>query len=139
MALVIRLRQQGKNSRRSFRLVVANTRSPRDGKYIEKLGFYDPHIDGALDLDSERIKYWLEQGALISERAKILVSKQAPDVIKQYDEKQSSQKLKLLQKKKAAKKGEAKKVTEKKSETKKAEPKKTVTKKTETKKVTKSK
>lgn len=134
MALVIRLRQQGKNSRRSFRLVVANTGSPRDGKYIEKLGFYDPHIDGSLEIDSERIKYWLDQGALISERAIILVTKKAPEVIKQYVEKQQSQKLKLLKKKKASKKKVAVKKTDSKTEVKK-ETKKAV--KKETKKDTK--
>ena len=124
MALVIRLRQQGKNSRRSFRLVVANTGSPRDGKYVEKLGFYDPHVEGSLTIDSERIKYWLDQGALISERAMILVLKQAPDVIKQYVEKQQTKKLKLLKKKKASKKSDAKKSVAKTSVSKKTAAKK---------------
>lgn len=130
MALVIRLRQQGKNSRRSFRLVVANTRSPRDGKYIENLGFYDPHIEGSLNIDGERIKYWLDQGALISERAMILVTKQAPDVIKQYVEKQEAKKLKLMKIKKASKK----KTSEKKTSSKKEAPKKATAKKETTKK-----
>lgn len=43
MALIIRLRQQGKTNRKSYRLVVADSRSPRDGKYLENLGMYDPH------------------------------------------------------------------------------------------------
>lgn len=129
MALVIRLRQQGKNSRRSFRLVVANTRSPRDGKYIENLGFYDPHIEGSLNIDGERIKYWLDQGALISDRAMILVTKQAPDVIKEYVAKQQTKKLKLLKIKKASKKKTSKKEEPKKEAVKKEAPKKSVSKK----------
>lgn len=104
MALVIRLRQQGKNNQRTFRLIVTDTRTRRDGKYIEKLGFYDPRIDGALEIDGPRVKYWLDNGALISERAQSLVLKKAPEVIKQYKESQQVKKLKLLQKKKASKK-----------------------------------
>ena len=103
MALVIRLRQQGKTNRRSFRLIVTDTRSPRDGKYLEKLGSYDPHIEEALTVDSERIQYWLDNGALISEKAKALVSKKAPEVIKKYTEKKINKKLKDLQKKKEKK------------------------------------
>jgi small subunit ribosomal protein S16 len=104
MALIIRLRQQGKNNQRSFRLVVADERSPRDGKYLEKLGYYDPRFEDKLEVDTERVKHWLDHGALISERAEILVSKKAPEVIKQYKENKCSKKLKLLKKKKEAKK-----------------------------------
>ncbi len=100
MALVIRLRQQGKTNRRSFRLVVTDSKAPRDGKYLEKLGSYDPHSEEMLELNSDRIKHWLDIGALISEKAEALVAKQAPDVIKEYKERQQSKKLKLLQKKK---------------------------------------
>jgi small subunit ribosomal protein S16 len=59
--LVIRLRQQGMNSRQSFRLVVTNERSPRDGKYIEMLGWYNPF--GAetknLQIDVSRLQHRL--------------------------------------------------------------------------------
>jgi small subunit ribosomal protein S16 len=95
MALIIRLRQQGKNNRRSFRLVVADERSPRDGKYLEKLGYYDPHSeDGLVNLDFERVEYWLNNGALISDRAKSLVMQKAPEVIQKYSEKKELQKAK---------------------------------------------
>ena len=87
MALVIRLRQQGKTNRRSFRLVVTETTAPRDGKYLEMLGWYDPHAaeDKSLHLETERIKHWLEQGALISDKAKALVKRKAPEIVKKTE------------------------------------------------------
>jgi small subunit ribosomal protein S16 len=96
MAVVIRLRQQGKTNRRFFRLVVTDERSPRDGKYIEKLGWYDPHRsdDKFLSIDEKRVEYWLQKGALISDKARALVKKKAPEVIK---------KQKVLKKKKKKK------------------------------------
>ena len=109
MALVIRLRQQGKTNRRSFRLVVTDSKVRRDGKYLEKLGSYDPHFDGSLEVNKERVKHWLDLGALISEKAEALVASKAPEVIKQYKDKKQNKKLKLLQKKKAAKKSASEK------------------------------
>jgi small subunit ribosomal protein S16 len=105
MALVIRLRQQGRNNRKCFRLVVADKRSPRDGKYVEKLGWYDPFMKKEVNyvIDAVRVQYWLSKGAEISERAKTLVSKVAPDVIH------------ALSQKKPKKKSASKKVVEKKA------------------------
>lgn len=84
MAVVIRLRQQGKTNRRSFRLVVTDVKSPRDGKYLEKLGWYDPHVEDCLEINEDRVDYWLSKGALISEKAKALLKKKAPEVVKKY-------------------------------------------------------
>ncbi len=98
MALIIRLRQQGKNNAQTYRLVVTDERFPRDGKYIEKLGWYNPlfpNEKGAI-FHNERVEHWLNQGALISDRAKSLVKRFAPEVYKNYMEK--------LRKKKAKKK-----------------------------------
>lgn len=95
MALVIRLRQQGKNNRRSFRLVVTDTRSPRDGKYVEKLGFYDPLVaENNFKANAERILFWLDKGALCSERAKALIKKVAPEVIKHWNDKKRAKREK---------------------------------------------
>ena len=96
MALIIRLRQQGKTNRRVFRLVVTDKRNPRDGKYIENLGWYNPFLadDKSLSLQSERIDYWLKMGAEISERAKALVLKTAPEVIKNFEQKKVEKKMK---------------------------------------------
>jgi small subunit ribosomal protein S16 len=104
MALVIRLRQQGKTNRRSFRLVVTDARSPRDGKYLEKLGSYDPHVEGAIEVNSERVEYWMDQGAMISDKAKALVLKKSPEVINQYLDKKMQIKLEKQKKEKAKKK-----------------------------------
>jgi small subunit ribosomal protein S16 len=72
MPLRIRLSRGGAKKRPFFRIVVADSRSPRDGRYIERLGTYDPmvpkdHAD-RLKFNEERIKYWLGVGALPSDR-----------------------------------------------------------------------
>lgn len=90
MALKIRFRQQGRTNSLSYRLVVTDVRSPRDGKYIESLGWYDPkkHADKPdADLNAERILYWLDQGAQLTEKAKILVKRIAPTVYSTYNKK----------------------------------------------------
>jgi len=97
MALVIRLRQQGRVNRQSYRLVVTDRRAPRDGKYVEKLGWYDPFKEGKnFVIDAERAAYWLEKGAQPSERAKALLARATPEVLKALYEK------KMQAKKKAA-------------------------------------
>lgn len=72
MATTIRLARGGSKKRPYYRLVVADSRSPRDGKFIEKLGTYDPLVakddPKRLVLNEERIKYWLGVGATPSER-----------------------------------------------------------------------
>ena len=83
MALIIRMRQQGASSRQRFRVVVTDVRSPRDGKYVEKLGWYNPFGEEGKNyqLDVERIQFWLDQGAQISDRVKSMVEKLAPEVV----------------------------------------------------------
>ncbi len=84
MALIIRMRQQGANSRQRFRIVVTDSRNPRDGKYVEKLGWYNPFApnDKNYFVDVSRVQYWLGVGAQISDRVKSLVGKTSPDVVK---------------------------------------------------------
>ncbi len=64
MAVVIRLKRVGGKNQPCFRVVVADSRKPRDGRFIEKLGSYDP-VRGqeAVQVDRERARYWLDQGA----------------------------------------------------------------------------
>lgn len=64
MAVMIRLRRVGGKNQPYFRVVVADSRSPRDGRFIEKLGYYDP-IRGQefARVDRDRARYWLERGA----------------------------------------------------------------------------
>ena len=79
MALAIRLSRGGRKGRPFYRIVVADKRMPRDGRYIEKLGTYNPLLDDQneqrVQLVEERIKYWLSQGAKPSERVAIFLGK----------------------------------------------------------------
>ncbi len=79
MALAIRLSRGGRKKRPFYRIVVADKRMPRDGRYIEKLGTYNPLLadDNAnrVQLVEDRVKYWLEQGATPSERVAIFLGK----------------------------------------------------------------
>ena len=72
MALKIRMSRGGSKKRPFYRIVVADSRMPRDGRYIEKLGTYNPLLpkDGGerVKLDTERAKHWLDQGAKPSDR-----------------------------------------------------------------------
>ena len=89
MALKIRLRQQGRTNRLTYRLVVTDSRSPRDGKYIENLGYYDPHMDGGKDgiLHQDRIQHWIDLGAELTEKATTLIARKTPGVIQNLREK----------------------------------------------------
>ncbi len=97
MALKIRFRQQGRTNALTYRLVVTDVRSPRDGKYIESLGWYDPkkHTDKPdADLNAERILYWLGKGAQLTEKAKILVKRISPEIYHSYYKKHVERKAK---------------------------------------------
>lgn len=60
----IRLRRMGKKKQPSFRVVVADARSPRDGRFIESIGFYDPGTEPpTVQIKEDRALYWLSQGA----------------------------------------------------------------------------
>ena len=70
MPVKIRLAQRGKKKNRTFRVIVADSRSPRDGKFIEDLGFYNPQDNpSSVEIDVEKAVSWLEKGAQPSERA----------------------------------------------------------------------
>ncbi|PCI78197.1 30S ribosomal protein S16 [Candidatus Aerophobetes bacterium] len=132
MALKIRLRQQGRRNRLTYRLVVADSRSPRDGKYIELLGHYDPHLEPGKDIVvfEERLQHWVDNGAVLNPKVENLVKRSAPDVIKNLRKKTLAKKLKTATAKKAVtKKAVVKKAVVKKVATKKVAAKKAVTKK----------
>jgi len=76
MATRIRLRRLGAKKNPFYRLVVADSRSPRDGRFIEEIGYYDPTQNPAvIKVDEERAMYWLKTGAQPSETAKSLLNK----------------------------------------------------------------
>ena len=85
MALVIRMRQQGAKNRQTYRVIVTDERVRRDGKYLEKLGWYNPHAkeNNTLHLDVPRLQHWLDQGAQVSDSVKALVQRAAPEVIRE--------------------------------------------------------
>ena len=64
MAVKIRLTRVGSKKNPVYRVVVADSRSPRDGKFIEIIGRYNPQTDpSTIDLDEDKIKAWLDKGA----------------------------------------------------------------------------
>ena len=75
MATKIRLQRQGRKRRPLFHIVVADSRAPRDGKYIERLGLYNPNTNPAtIDLNFDRSLHWLQVGAQPSDTAKAILS-----------------------------------------------------------------
>ena len=138
MALKIRLRQQGRTNRLTYRLVLADSKSPRDGKYVEMLGWYCPcETKGeTLHVKAERVEFWLNQGAQLTEKAKSLVKQAAPSVMKTYQDRILKRNEKLRDKRKASRKKEKKPVESTKKAAPKAAAKKTVAKKTTAKKTT---
>lgn len=72
----IRLTRVGKKKQPSYRVVVADSRSPRDGDFIEIIGHYNPLTEPAtIVLDEEKAKMWLKRGAQPTERVAVLMSK----------------------------------------------------------------
>jgi len=73
----IRLRRQGAKKQPSYRIVVADQHSPRDGRILENIGFYNPTTDPeTFDINAERATYWLSVGAQPSESVARLLKKQ---------------------------------------------------------------
>ena len=67
----------GTKKRPYYRLIAANSESPRDGKFLEILGSYDPMKDPAqIKVDKDKVNRWLEKGAIVSESAKAILKKQ---------------------------------------------------------------
>ena len=72
----IRLRRMGAKKNPYYRIVVADSRSPRDGRFIEELGTYDPMAEGEkLKVDVERAKYWIANGAQPTDTVRGLLKK----------------------------------------------------------------
>jgi len=76
MAVSIRLRREGTKNRPFYRVVVADRRSPRDGKFLEVIGSYDPRKQGEnYQLNLERVEYWVKNGAQPSETVASMIRK----------------------------------------------------------------
>lgn len=77
MAVRIRLARHGAKKKPFYRIVVADSESPRDGKYLEAVGTYNPLRDPAeISVKQERVQYWLEQGAIPTDTVKSLLKKE---------------------------------------------------------------
>lgn len=75
MAVVMRLARRGRRNAPFYHLVVADGKMPRDGRFIEVLGTYDPtNKTKRFSGKAERVKYWVEKGAVVSETAAKLIS-----------------------------------------------------------------
>lgn len=76
MAVKVRLTRIGANNNIMFRIIAADSRSPRDGRFLETLGWYNPNKPGVnYKVDLERIDYWRSKGAIVSDTVKSIVSK----------------------------------------------------------------
>jgi small subunit ribosomal protein S16 len=77
MAVKIRLRRTGAKKAPSYRVVVADSRYPRDGRFIEELGYYNPLTDPVtIKIDVEKAENWIKNGAQPTDTVKALLKKQ---------------------------------------------------------------
>jgi small subunit ribosomal protein S16 len=100
MALKIRLRSQGTTNRVMYRLVVTDSRSPRDGKYLEALGWYNPFAaDNAtrFNFKTDRVQHWVNVGAILSESAESLVKEAAPAIVDALNKRRATAAVKRRQ------------------------------------------
>ncbi|HET8568479.1 MAG TPA: 30S ribosomal protein S16 [Candidatus Limnocylindria bacterium] len=74
MAVHIRLRRAGKTKAPTYRVVIADSRAPRNGKFIENIGHYDPRAEPAkLVIDADRARHWIRNGARPTATARTLL------------------------------------------------------------------
>ncbi len=114
MPVKIRLRVVGKAKQHSYRIVAIESRNPRDGKYLEQLGWYNPRSK-ELQIDEEGIKKWQEKGAILTDAVKALLKRPKEDASASTSTKTSKKKSKKSKKK--SKKKSAKKSTKGSTET----------------------
>lgn len=104
--VVIRLSRGGTNKRPFYTVVAADRRASRDGCYLERLGYFNPIATGGekrLELNQERITYWVNQGAQPSERvAHLLCELTKPELLEKRKAKSAARKTRVKEKTKAA-------------------------------------
>ena len=102
--LTIRLSRAGAKKRPFFHITVADSRKPRDGRFVERVGFFNPIASGKevrLDLNHERLDYWVSKGAQISDRVLFLMKqeKESPEQKAKREEKKEKKRIKKASKK----------------------------------------
>ncbi len=106
--LTIRLARAGAKKRPFFHITVADSRKPRDGRFVERVGYFNPISSGKevrLEIDQERIDYWLSQGAQVSDRVLTLIKEKNETPEEKAKREQAKEKRRL---RKVAKRAEAK-------------------------------
>ena len=96
MAVRIRMKQMGRTHRHYYRIVAIDHRQPRDGRVIEELGIYDPHVvdkEARVKLLPSRIKYWQSVGAIASEHCEVIFKK----YMKKFEEIENSEAAKAAE------------------------------------------
>ena len=106
--LTIRLARAGVKKRPFFHIRVADSRKPRDGRFIEKVGYFNPIASGQevrLEVDQERVDYWISQGAQLSDRVTTLLKRNAetPEETEKRHALKEAKRLKKLSNKAALK------------------------------------
>lgn len=82
MPVKIRLARGGRKKRPFYRIVVASSEAPRDGRFIERIGTYNPlPMAAEVQIDSERLQYWLDQGAQPTDTVRNLVQKHGQQTV----------------------------------------------------------
>jgi small subunit ribosomal protein S16 len=77
MAVRIRLTRMGAKKKPFYRLVAADSKAPRDGRFLEILGYYDPMKEPAVvKIHEDKLQYWIEKGAKLSEAVRALVKRE---------------------------------------------------------------
>ena len=90
MAVKIRLTRMGAKKNPFYRIVVADSRNPRDGRAIQEIGYYDPTVEpSVLKIDTEAAKYWLSKGAQPTDTVRTLL-KRAGAIVKKSEPKKAN-------------------------------------------------
>lgn len=92
MAVKIRMKRLGAKKRPFYRIVVADERAPRDGRFIEEIGYYNPISEPKVfKIDSERVEYWMSVGAQPTTTVKRLLKTDFEDLAKKVEEKKQAE------------------------------------------------
>ena len=109
--LTIRLARAGAKKRPFFHITVADSRKPRDGRFVERVGYFNPISSGKevrLEINQERIDYWLSQGAQVSDRVLTLIKEKSetPEEKAKREQTKEKRRLRKVAKRAAAKPAE---------------------------------
>lgn len=91
MAVKLRLRRMGAKKRPFYRIVAADSRSPRDGRFIDEIGYYNPiEVPAVIKIDSDKAMDWLSKGAIPTDTVRDLLSQEG--IMKKFHESKMTKK-----------------------------------------------